>query len=218
MHRWIWDLHYPTPEVLDRDYPISAIPHDTPLEPLGPRALPGTYTMKLTAGGRTLTQQITLKMDPRVKTSPQDLGRLFDLQMKIAELLKVDSDSLHQVQALREQLKNLQSRAQGPIQEVVKALDQKAAVMEGTTGGYAATFFKGSEGVSLSRLNAGLGKVYTDIDGADVAPASQQQAAFNDLQRALQTQIGNWNNIRSRDVPSLNDQLKQAGLAEITLR
>ena len=218
MHRWVWDLHYPTPEVLDRDYPISAIPHDTPLEPLGPRALPGTYAVKLTAGGRTLTQQLTVKMDPRVKSSPQDLNRLFDLQMKIASLLKTDSDSLHQVHSLREQLKSLESRAQGPVQEAVKALDQKAGALEGTTGGYAATFFKGPAGVSLSRLNAGLGKVFTDIDGADVPPTTQQQAAFNDLQRALQTQLENWNTLKTHDIPSLNDQLKQAGLPEITIR
>ncbi|MGA7289049.1 MAG: glycoside hydrolase, partial [Terriglobales bacterium] len=40
MHRFIWNLAYPAPDVLSRDYPISAIYHDTPLYPLGAAVLP----------------------------------------------------------------------------------------------------------------------------------------------------------------------------------
>ena len=42
MHRWVWDLHYPAPVSTRHDYPIAAIPHDTPRFPLGPTVLPGT--------------------------------------------------------------------------------------------------------------------------------------------------------------------------------
>src|SRR5262249_5210296 len=69
MHRWVWDLHYPEPKSLDREYPISAIYHDTPRIPLGPAVLPGTYMIKLTVGGKTFSQPLTIKMDPRVKAS-----------------------------------------------------------------------------------------------------------------------------------------------------
>ena len=63
MHRWIWDLR-PTP----------------PQRPAGggggggggfgrgvAAALPGTYTVKLTVGGKSYTQPLLVKMDPRAK-------------------------------------------------------------------------------------------------------------------------------------------------------
>ncbi len=48
MHRFVWDLTYPAPDVLEHDYPISATYHDTPRYPLGAAVLPGKYTVKLT--------------------------------------------------------------------------------------------------------------------------------------------------------------------------
>ncbi|MBV9622899.1 MAG: glycoside hydrolase, partial [Acidobacteria bacterium] len=49
MHRWIWDLRYPSPLASEHEYPIAAVPHNTPRYPLGPSALPGQYTVRLTS-------------------------------------------------------------------------------------------------------------------------------------------------------------------------
>src|SRR5690242_20543376 len=48
MHRFVWDLRYERPAVLNTSYPIAAILHDTPREPRGLWALPGRYTVRLT--------------------------------------------------------------------------------------------------------------------------------------------------------------------------
>ena len=66
MHRWVWDLHYPSPASSRHEYPISAVPYDTPRSPLGPLAVPGEYTAKLTVNGHTFTAPLTVKIDPRV--------------------------------------------------------------------------------------------------------------------------------------------------------
>src|SRR5207248_7545631 len=78
-HRWVWDLDYAPPDALHYDYPISAIPHDTPREPHGPRALPGHYTVRLTVDNHIFTVPLTLKMDPRVKTPLAGLEEQFRL-------------------------------------------------------------------------------------------------------------------------------------------
>jgi hypothetical protein len=48
--------------------------------------LPGAYTVKLTVDGKSFTQPLTLKMDPRVKTPPAGLKQQFDLAMKVVEM------------------------------------------------------------------------------------------------------------------------------------
>ena len=55
-----------------------AVPHDTPSVSTAPWVMPGTYTVRLTAGSTTLSQPLVVRMDPRVKTSTADLQAQFD--------------------------------------------------------------------------------------------------------------------------------------------
>ena len=68
LHRFVWDLHYPPPAGTTPSYPIAATPGNTAAEPKGPWVVPGTYTVKLTANGKSYTQPLTVRMDPRVKS------------------------------------------------------------------------------------------------------------------------------------------------------
>jgi len=87
LHRFLWDYRYETPRAAQSDYPISALPHDTPLAPQGVLALPGTYIAELSAGGATYRQEFQLRMDPRVRTSGAALLRQFMLGSRIANLM-----------------------------------------------------------------------------------------------------------------------------------
>ncbi|MGL6267673.1 MAG: hypothetical protein ACRC2O_07085, partial [Chitinophagaceae bacterium] len=77
-HRFVWDLHY-TPLDIPPSYPIAAVYKNTIPNPTSPWVLPGTYTVKLTVDGKVYTQKMTVKMDPNVKISAQDLLLQHDL-------------------------------------------------------------------------------------------------------------------------------------------
>jgi photosystem II stability/assembly factor-like uncharacterized protein len=66
MHRFVWDLHAaPASGGGPREYPISAIYQDTP-GAQGQWMPPGNYTVKLTVDGRTYSQPLIVKPDPRL--------------------------------------------------------------------------------------------------------------------------------------------------------
>ena len=219
MHRFVWDLTYPAPDVLTRDYPISAIYHDTPLYPLGATVLPGKYLIALEISGQSYqryTQTFDVKMDPRVKTSPEDLRRQFELDQKIAGALHNDYEALQQVRSMRAQLKALSGHA--AIAKAAAELEAKAAAIEGDEGGYGTLYLSTPEGRSLARLNSGLSALVSALDTADAAPTTQQVAMFGELDKALEEQLSAWGQLRSKDIPALNEQLKKAGLPLIDLR
>jgi hypothetical protein len=216
MHRFVWDLHYPPPDVLETEYPISAIYHDTPRHPLGPSLLPGKYSVKLTVSGRTYTQPLTIKMDPRVKTSQDGLRQQFELETRICDAMSADYKAIQEVRSVRAQLKKLNVPAkQAPLTEAVASLEKKAAELEGGSGGFGAAFLQDAAGRSLARLNTALTQLLNNVDGADAAPTTQALGMFGAVQTALEAQLAAWKSIQAGDIPRLNAQLRKAKLEEI---
>ena len=218
MHRFIWDLTYPAPDVLTRDYAMSAIYHDTPLYPSGATVLPGQYKIVLTVGAKSYTQPLDVRMDPRVKTSPEDLRRQFELDRKIADALHQDYEALRQVRSLRAQLKALAGHGPDAITKTAAELEAKAATIEGEEGDYATRYLSTPEGRSLARLNGGFNALVSVLDTADAAPTTQQVAMSGELEKALEEQLSAWAQLKSKDVPELNGKLKKAGLPPIDLQ
>jgi len=223
MHRFVWDLTYPAPDVLTRDYPISAIYHDTSRYPLGATVLPGPYKVVLTVGGKSYSQPLNIRMDPRVKTLPEDLAKQFELDRKIADALHRNYEALQQLRSLRAQLKSLvgheaNKAKPAAIAKTAGELEAKAASIEGDDGGYGARYLSTPEGRSLARLNSGLNTLVSALDTADAAPTTQQVAVFVELEKALEEQLSAWAQLKSKDVPELNEQLKKAGLPPIDLQ
>jgi photosystem II stability/assembly factor-like uncharacterized protein len=79
-HRFFWDMHY-TPLNVPASYPMTAIYQNTAPVATSPWVLPGNYTVKLTMNGKTISQSFSVKMDPRVKTSNNELQKQFTLSM-----------------------------------------------------------------------------------------------------------------------------------------
>ncbi|MGB8511028.1 MAG: hypothetical protein WCD76_21840, partial [Pyrinomonadaceae bacterium] len=131
MRRFVWDLHYPAPKAQRFDYPISAIYRDTPLTPLGPSVMPGRYTVRLTVAGRTLTQTLNVRIDPRVKTTAQGLKQQYELSLDAYEGMRRSFDALEGVRKLRAQIKEMRARAgQNELSQKLAALDERAAAFE----------------------------------------------------------------------------------------
>ena len=83
LHRFFWDMHYGSLAGVEPEYPMSAVYRDTPRSPTSPWVVPGEYSVVLTAGGRSYTQRLTVKMDPRVKMSEAELQEQLTLSQRV---------------------------------------------------------------------------------------------------------------------------------------
>jgi len=212
MHRWVWDLHYPSPDSLRHEYPISAVPYDTPRSPLGPLALPGEYTARLTVDGHTFTAPLTVKMDPRVTAPSAGIEQQFALEMRLVDELTMSTEAVTQAHSVLDQLHKIGSQATGALEQSVKALDQKIeTILRGPTPAVAGT----SAEPTLTRENGAVGTLYGALGQADATPTAAQVNAVADIERDLSTVMKRWEEIKKSDLPALNRQLKSAKLPEI---
>ncbi|MGB7437952.1 MAG: hypothetical protein WBR26_22200 [Candidatus Acidiferrum sp.] len=218
MHRFVWDLHYAPPNALEKEFPIAAILHDTPLLPLGTRALPGSYTVKLTVDGKSYTQPLTLKMDPRVKTPIDDLRRQYEMETGAVQGMNDSYESLEQVKSVREQIKELSKGLRGnqKLARKIEALDRQCRELEGRKQH---SFYgipgSGKQPENFSTINQDFATMLAIADGADAAPTAQANAAYRELADSETALQHGWATLRDRDIPDLNKELTKAGLTPI---
>jgi photosystem II stability/assembly factor-like uncharacterized protein len=123
LHRFVWDLHHERPAVASFSYPISATYRNTARDPFGSWVIPGTYTVRLTANGRTLTQPLVVKMDPRVKATPEELQLQYTMSRAVDAALTRVADAL---KAGRGQ-QDLLTRLRGQLTQMFDIVEQADA-------------------------------------------------------------------------------------------
>ena len=178
MHRFLWDVHYqPIPGGGGGrgGLPIAAVPHDTVPAPSGPWASPGQYTVKLTVDGKSYTQPLTLKMDPRVTTPALGLTQQFTLSKQLYDGIIDAQKALEEIRAKRAALS-------GDAAAKLQAL-------EGQPGG------RGAAADGPDTFNSVIGSMNQLIgllQGADVTPTTQLTAAVVGRRAALAKLKARW--------------------------
>ncbi len=211
VHRFLWDLRYaPAPGTTVR-YPIAAIYGDTAPMPSSPWVPSGSYTVKLTAGGRSVTQPLTVRMDPRVTTSTAGLQRQFELSRALYDGIVTLTGSTDRLHAVREQLKALKGRS-GTLETSLDALDQSAATLEGAAAGGSSA---PSDAPSFESVAASLRSLLSLIQSADVAPTTQTVAAVAETRSRLAAVLERWKKFESEELRALNAKLSEGKLPPI---
>jgi photosystem II stability/assembly factor-like uncharacterized protein len=210
LHRFVWDLRYA------RTGNKSAGDDDEDDEGgpafLGPSVMPGSYTVKLIAGGREFTQSLKVTMDPRSSATSAELAAQFDLASRVFDDMIRAKKAFAAATALRAQLESIREKldsGHAALRDSIAALS--AEVNDLMTGGKASP----EEGLryTSSALTAALGAV----ESADRTPPSQVRALYAESLRPLSREMEKWKGIESGALPKLNQQLKEAGIAPVQI-
>ncbi len=209
-NRFVWNLRGPRPRALEYEYSIAAVPGaDTPELPQGLFALPGTYQVRLTADGKTLTQPLKVAMDPRVKTPAADLAAQHEMYVAVSDALARVTDAQVQAEEVANRLKTLDGELAGradagPLRQTAQRV--AAAVEPLRTG-------PGED--SLSAVADVLGPLATDLEGADRAPSGPQREVFEIYRKRLDTALAKWQALANGELRDLDRQVRAAGLAPV---
>jgi len=180
---------------------------------VGPRVLPGTYTVKMTKGDQTYTTQISVVLDPRAKYTVEDRRAQFELVNKLGGLLNHMSWLVDAIIGVRDGATRDAAKlpANDPLKQRLTSLADAADKMRGrivaTTEGGAIT---GEE-----RLREFLGDVYGNVNGYDGRPNEEQVKRTDALGRELDDVVKEFNLLVSQQVNSANQQLSAKKLPAV---
>jgi hypothetical protein len=189
MHRFLWDIHYqPIPGGGGGrgGLPSAAVPYDTVAVPSGPWAPPGQYMVKLTVDGRTFTQPMTLKMDPRVKTPPLGLAQQFTLSKQLYDGIIEAQKSLEDLRALKSTVTQRGASSNTVLEKLIALEGQP--VGRGAAADTPDTF---------NSVISGMNQLMGVLQGADATPTTQVVKAVASRRAALAKLQTRWTTLKA---------------------
>jgi photosystem II stability/assembly factor-like uncharacterized protein len=207
MHRFVWDLHYALPKGVHRSF----------YGPAGAWSLPGSYTVKLTANGKSTSQTLTVKMDPRISTAEDALRREFVAASRVSARLGEVAGAQARAEELQKAIAARKTEAGGnsEVTAALVELERKIAEVHGTPGEEEFGFFglrlPGSELATLLQASATLTRLMMIMDGADAAPTADAETAAEKWEAAGADALARWKLVEG-DVVTVNAALQKAKL------
>ena len=222
MHRFVWNLHYPNPEGVRRSHPISAVYMNTASVPKGPWVQPGRYTVRLTVDGKSSTQPLAVRLDPRVKVSANDLNLQFKNSMACFHAYQRAHAAREETEAVRSQLESLlKNESASSLKSQLTVWEQGVASISG--GGrpgaadiaYSAVYAPRNRMETLAGSQAKFLYIMALLQTADARPTTQAIAAVKDQETVLKGVLNRWTSFKNKELKTANGMLKKLGLAPL---
>jgi photosystem II stability/assembly factor-like uncharacterized protein len=174
----------------------------------GPRAVPGTYEVRLTAGGRTLTEPLEVRGDPRLPATPQELGAQLALALRIRDLLTETHQAITRLRTVRDQVTDTLRRAKekGGDERVRAAGEALCAKLTKAEEALYQTKNQSSQDplnypIRLNNKLAALGGV---VAAGDQAPTAQAGEVFAELSGRIRAELDTLAAALATDLPAFN--------------
>jgi hypothetical protein len=221
LNRANWDLRLDAPPAFTHSFEINANPGLTPATPQGILAPPGTYTIKLTVNGRSLTQRVVVTNDPRSPATTADIRAQYALLRQINDGVKTAWDAYQQVEAMRTALKaRIPADSTSDAAKAIQGFRAKLETLGGNAGGGGGGGGGGFAGgrtppPNFFALNARLARLLTAQDNADQAPTEAMLAGYAAACRDLASAVASWAEINAKELAGLNSVLSKNGLQPV---
>jgi len=215
LNRFVWDLRYPDA----KRFPGMILWAG---ETRGPRAVPGTYQVKLTVDGKTMTQSFELKPDPRLATPPADFAKQFDLLSKIRDKLSEAHEAIMQIRDVRKQTDEVAGRMKDQpnaktMTEAAKTLNVKLTAVEEAL--YQTKNQSSQDPLNYPiRLNNKLAALAGVVGAADAAPTEQAYTVYEELVGKINAQLQTLKQVMATDLPAFNKLVRDQNVPAVIVK
>ncbi len=200
-NRFVWDLSYPGAE----KFP-GLVLWNSDLD--GPRAVPGKYRVRLTAGGRSAEVPFEILADPRTSTTSEDFQAQFDFLIAVRDQLTRMHHEIGRIRDAKKQIEALEKRLEDdpdaePLIEAAKALVESLSEVEKAL--YQTQNKSRQDPLNFPiRLNDKLAGLLSLAAAGDRRPTEQMVAVKAELTAAIDVELAKLEELWQTDLPAFN--------------
>jgi hypothetical protein len=212
VNRYAWNLRYGGAQVR-RPPATEEMPFGGNAR--GPQVLPGTYTVKLFVGEKSVERRVEVRLDPTVNTPASDLQIAHDMSLKLRDMQSTANTVLRTLDSVKTQLqfieKTVKERLPDAPKDLTAAITDNLKEIDRVLGTISTPQEEGL-GIARSRAQLGdeIGGLFFTIDATNAAPTPAQREYYNSLQTRFRTQLAEANKFITQNVPKLNELLRRS--------
>jgi hypothetical protein len=210
LHRVTWDLRYPGAT----DFPGMIM---WAAGTRGPLAPPGTYSVRVTADDRSVTETFAIAREPHVlkDVTDQDLREEFDLAMSVRGKTSQANEAVLLVRGIKAQITDRKGRLDAakaaPTIKALEELEQALSAVEGEI--YQVKLQSSQDPLNFPiKLNNKIAALQGVVESADARPTEQAYSVFRTLSNSLDEQLAKLDAAVKTRLPAVNQQLQRQKL------
>jgi photosystem II stability/assembly factor-like uncharacterized protein len=225
MHRFVWNLTW------DSSGGPSADEDSEYRNPSGPKAVPGTYEVRLTVDGKVHNQSLKIIMDPRSPATPEVLKRQLELGQQIFGETIEARRALAEISSVQKKLADVHRKLDQRLdQKPEPKLEQrksetqdvqlKLAVEKAQAALVKILTDKKTDGggtAGLTDANVALASALRVVESGDREVPAQAIAVFQEASQQVKARIAEWTQFKQTVLSPLNEELRKSNLAPIAV-
>jgi hypothetical protein len=205
LHRVVWDIRY------DGARMIKGAKVDAGLPEVGPLVNPGKYVLKLNVEGKTVSREMDVRPDPRVRESGKVLDEQLALTLKVRDDISRLTGIVTQLRSLKKQIELRdellrESSGMGSLLKEDKGLLKRLEELEEKLHNpRARVIYDILAQRGGAKLYSQLGWLFEQLKEADGAPTPGIREQFTGQARLLDECEKEWQQLVAREVSRLNE-------------
>ena len=211
LNRVNWDLRHEPPVPLTGQGGFGG-------PPPGPRALPGTYGVQVTVGGRQATTSVKVSDDPRINVSAADRRSQQDAMLRLGNLIARLTEAHQTAESLQTQLGSLaesleDAEVPASVTSLVESVSERVDELERelARGG-------GFGGARPRPLYARMTRIYGNLNSYTEGPSALQLERIELYGQELNRLVEELDQLIANEIANLNIAVEQNGIRRITIR
>lgn len=208
---FIWDMRYPGFKSFD-----GMVLYSSPNR--GPKAVPGTYKVRLRYNGETRVEEFEIIKDPRLPNTAEDFEKQFNFLVQVRDEVSKANQAIIDIRSVKTDLEYIKNKATSSkdLQDIVSEFETKLEKIENSIHMTKNQSRQDPLNYGI-RINNRLAFLMQDSQRGDYIPTNQAEEFFKVVKKELDSELSNLNSLFTDYITKINTMATDSQIKMISV-
>ena len=211
-NRFVWNMRYPGFKSFE-----GMVLYSSPN--VGPKAVPGSYKVKLTYNGKSSEKEFSVVKDPRLPNTPEDYKNQFNFLIGVRDQVSRANDAITKIRSVKTDLKYVKGKTADneEMKDLIEDFESKLSVIENTIHMTKNQSRQDPLNYGI-RINNRIAFLMADSQRGDYPPTDQSLLFFEEIKKELDKGVVALNQLLEEYIGTINSKVSDNKIKMISFK